>query len=484
MRLNPNYLKIFSKKEKSQFLLYNIIAEAFKNVKITKRQKFWWIVSFCLLGVAFMMKAQGVTNVGTGDYTRSAESFKTMKSLVGEMFSSEDVKLTVVAEDLTKTIQTVQQDLVRNFSGIDTLKKFLKWIANIQIDSIEKVNNLPFGSRGMFDIIFRGLTIFAVIGCLYKLIVHFLNTERHDNVKAYTGYFQYLSIAVLFTFSDTIVDKVVGLNEGINTQEIKVMTTKLDKELDSVLKEDLQKCINDIKFSLNKIQELQTDNQKELIGVETKLEILKETGKIWKIAVFDANFAILFKYIYFTTFISILCSIMALPAFILSVMVKILLTVMVAGAKIVFLLAFIPGFESTWKTFMLNMLNILLWTPIFNAIYSFIVALVISMMSDASLSTGQIIWLTLVSVILAFQTLSLTTSAAGVVINGAGASMAGAMGSITTMSGANIAMGVAKAGVGVAGMAVGGMMAGKATNNIANSIGNSVSSAMDKYMKK
>ena len=140
---------------------------------------------------------------------------------------------------------------------------------------------------------------------------------------------------------------------------------------------------------------------------------------------------------------------MAIPSVILSVMIKVLLTVMVAGTKLVFLMAFIPGFENTWKTFMTNMVNILLWSPIFNALYGFIVTIIVYMVNEDTLGTGQIIWLTIVACILAFQSISLTTSAAGVVIQGAGASMAGALGSMSTMSGVNVATGAAKAAVGV-----------------------------------
>ena len=173
---------------------------------------------------------------------------------------------------------------------------------------------------------------------------------------------------------------------------------------------------------------------------------------------------------------------MAVPAFILSIMVKILLSVMVAGTKLVFLLAFIPGFENTWKTFMLNMLNILLWTPIFNAIYGFIIALVVGLMTNNTLGSGQIVWLTIISIILAFQSLSLTTSAAGVVINGAGASIAGAMGSIATMNGVNAGLGVAKAAVSGATLGVKGIIANKTMNSLGN-ISNSLSN-IEKHMKK
>lgn len=486
MKINTNYLNVFKKKEKTifPFMKGTLIDKILKNIKISKRQKFWGVISLLLIGVSYVMKAiaQPVIGVVTGDYNRTDESFRNMGKVIGEMFNTGEIKLSNTYEAGQSVVLSIQQDLVRNFSGIDLLKKFLKWIANIQVSSIDKVNELAFGTRDMFGFLVDGLTIFAVIGCLYKLIMHFLNTERHDNVKAYTGYFQYLSIAVLFAFSDQIVDRVVGLNQKINSKEIMAMTQKLDHQLDVVLKNDLQRHIKALKILGMKMDGLIAVREGETFGVGSGIELLKTGTDVYKILIWDANFALVFKYIYFTTFISILCSIMALPAFIISVMVKILLTVMVAGTKLVFLLAFIPGFENTWKTFMLNMLNILLWVPIFNAIYSFVVALVISMMSDVALSNGQIVWLTLVSVILAFQTLTLTTSAAGVVINGAGASMAGAMGSMATMGGVQAATGIAKAAVGVASTAVGIGMAAKGASTLGN-ISKSLSN-IEKHMQK
>lgn len=476
MKINNNYLNIFKEKQKKFFFNDVFIKNLLKNIRITKRQKFWWVVCLLSLGVAFIMKAQ--TTQTSSNSTEGGS--KDMATLVGELFDTSRIDMDAESKDNLSL--AIQQEIVRSNSGMDYLKRFLKWIANIQIDSIEKVNNLSFGTRGMFDFLIDGITIFAVIGCLYKLITHFLNTERHDNVKAYTGYFQYLSIAVLFVFSGQIVDRVVGLNQQIKSEEIKSMTTKLDNQLNRVIAEDLKKPIGEIRVIVDEIKRLQDKHAEEWVGVETGLQIFKSHAQIWKITAFDINLSIAFKYIYFTVVIGIICSVMAVPAFVLSVMVKILLTVMVAGTKLVFLLAFIPGFESTWKTFMLNLLNILLWIPIFNAIYSFIIALIISMMNDATLSSGQIVWLTIVSVILAFQSLSLTTSAAGVVINGAGASMAGAMGSLATMNGVNAGLGVVKAAAGAAGAVVRVGMAAKGASTLGN-ISKSLSN-LEKHMKK
>ena len=444
--MNKNYLKIYNSKKKSSSLLKNILNEAFKNRKLSKKQKLWGIVSLFCLGVATIMRAQ-VGQVG---------------GLLGLSVSS--YKIRNVSEVLTNAFGTeshveVVKEMASDWSSLNIVKTFLEYISDIQLASIKVVNDLPFGSIDMFEHIVTGITIFAIIGCLYKVFIHFVNTERFDNVKAFTGFFQYFGIALLFIFSDQIVDRVVSLNQPINAEKMKAMSSSLSAELDRALVTDLKKVVEEMsKIEVSK-EELQKQKANSWLGVSESVKILGKELEIWKLKVYDANFALMFKYAYYTIFIMLISSIMAIPGFILSVMVKVLLTVMIAGTKLVFLLAFIPGFENTWKTFMLNMLNILLWAPIFNAVYSFIVALIIGLMTDNTLGSGQIVWLSIVAIILAFQSLSLTTSAAGVVINGAGASMAGAMGAITAMSGASMGMSVAKTAVGVgtsvAGSAVG-----------------------------
>lgn len=471
MRINPNYLKIYEKKEKNHFIFHTILAQAFKNVKISKKHIFWWFICCCLIGFSYAMKASSPT-VG--------QAIGGNFSVPGEIKSLDDVFQEIFAQATFPGSVVLMASMKASFAGLEVVKTFLEWVSEIQLSAISVVEKTPFGSRGMFNTIYKGLTIFAVIGCLYKLIVHFLNTERHDNVKAYTGYFQYLSIAILFVFSDSIVGHVVSLNEGVNADNIRQMNLSLSNELDKALKKDLEGVVE----SIGKLEEKNSKLNPKGIDMETRLEKLSNNFSIWKLETFDGNIYLTFKYTYFTITTMLISSIMSIPAFILAIMVKILLTVMVAGTQLVFLLAFIPGFENTWKTFMLNMLNILLWIPIFNALYSFIVYLIVGLMTDQTLGSGQIVWLTIVSIILAFQSLSLTTSAAGVVINGAGASMAGAMGSMATMNGVSAGLGIAKAGVGVAGLAVGGAIAGGASKSLANSIGNSVANSMEKYMKK
>lgn len=474
MKINTNYLNIFKEKSNNNLLLKTIIVKAFQNIRLSKRQKIWGIICFFFLGVAFIMKAsepQIGKALGANFYTE--DKIKT----VGEVL---DEKVFIGA--LAKYVE-FRASMVQGFSFLGVVKTFLEYISDIQTASIGVVEDTPFGKRGMFDSIYFGLTIFAVIGCLYKVIIHFLNTERHDNVKAYTGYFQYLSIAILFVFSDKIVDRVVGLNEGIKHEKLKEMASSFSTELDNALVNDLTKVVKDIEKIEKNIENTRHDIDKEWgPSISKRLDILKDSMSIWKLEVFDGYLAIWGKYVYYSITIMLITSIMAVPAFILSIMVKILLSVMVAGTKLVFLLAFIPGFENTWKTFMLNMLNILLWTPIFNAIYGFIIALVVGLMTNNTLGSGQIVWLTIISIILAFQSLSLTTSAAGVVINGAGASIAGAMGSIATMNGVNAGLGVAKAAVSGATLGVKGIIANKTMNSLGN-ISNSLSN-IEKHMKK
>lgn len=452
--MNQNYLRTYSPKKNKTFPLKTILLESIRNVKLTKKQKFWLVIAIFCLGVATVMKAQVGDLLGMTVALYTADKVEFLDKVLTKEFG-EDIYV---------------KELISNWDSINIVKHFLEYISDIQITSIDAVNELPFGSIDMFDHIVTGITIFAVIGCLYKVFTHFVNTERFDNVRAFTGFFQYIGVALLFIFSDQIVDRVVSLNEPINAEKMRAMAVSFSNELDKALVKDLEVVVKQIRVIDNEKQKLEQIKADSTFGVSESIKILGKDLEIMKLMVYDGNYALLFKYIYYMTFIMLITSILAIPGFILSVMVKILLTVMVAGTKLVFLLAFIPGFENTWKTFMLNMLNIILWSPIFNAVYGFIMALIIGLMSNDALGSGQIVWLSIVAVILAFQSLSLTTSAAGVVINGAGAGMAGAMGAITTMSGASMGMSVAKTAVGV-----GTSVAGSA---IGTSIGAS------KFMKK
>lgn len=442
--MNTNYLKIFSDKKEKQPLLKKIFAETFSKVKLTKRQKIWW--SICIVS---MIVAMGMKVKASGIIYHGAVTIRNILS-VSELLTNSG-----------KVTPELAEDIAQSWSGIDIIKSMLKYITEIQLKSIEKINELAFGTSTMFEHILQGLTIFAVIGCVYKLVIHFLKTERFDNVSAFTGFFQFIGIAVLFVFSDQIVDRVVSLNRGIDTKNIEEMNLKLDKELSNSILNDLNYAIELLKDNKIKLEEEAEKKSNNIVTVDNEIKIMALKIEKMKILTWDANLALQFKYIYYSFFISVIASIMAIPSVILSVMIKVLLTVMVAGTKLVFLLAFIPGFENTWKTFMANMVNILLWGPIFNAIYGFIVAIIIYMMNENTLGTGQIVWLTIVACILAFQSISLTTSAAGVVIQGAGASMAGALGSMSTMSGVNVAMGVTKAAVGVGAAMAGAAVVGK-----------------------
>lgn len=156
------------------------------------------------------------------------------------------------------------------------------------------------------------------------------------------------------------------------------------------------------------------------------------------------------KYLYYSFFGLLMTAVLAVPTVIMTLMVKIILSIMILGAKLVFLLAFIPGFENTWKTYMLNLLNVILWVPIFNIIISFIIALMTAFLFTHPSGTGQIIWLSIVSLILAVQSISLTTTAASTIISGAGAGVGGALGGLNSMSGPAVIGGAAVAVAGTA----------------------------------
>lgn len=442
--MNTNYFKFFTDKKEKQPLLKKMLTDIFGKIKLSKKHKILGIISIICMGVSFVMKL----NAASGSSEKPLEGVKSMYDILTGMG----------ADPLTAAM------IVENWDGVQIIKNMLNYLTGIQIKSIDYINATPFGTSTMFEHIYSGLTIFAVIGCVYKLVLHFLKTERFDNVSAFTGFFQFIGIAVLFVFSDQIVNQVVSLNQGVSTESIQTLNIKLDNELTAQITKDLKPTVEEIKEEYENIAlaQVKKKDANPISSLAIDIEIMEHSLKIAKLIMWDAGMALQWKYIYFSIVVGVIASILAIPSVIISIMIKILLTVMVAGTKLVFLLAFIPGFENTWKTFMTNMLNILLWAPIFNAIYSFIISLVSFMLGPDPLGTGQIIWLTIVTCILAFQSISLTTSAAGVVIQGAGASMAGALGSMATMSGVNVAMGVTKAAVGVGAAAAGGAVAGGA----------------------
>jgi len=309
---------------------------------------------------------------------------------------------------------------------IDMVKSLIRYISESQSDSISTISDISFGSSSMFWKVINGIKYFAVVACAYKIVLHFINTEKYDNAKAFTGFFGYAGILILFIFSNSIVSRLADLNSSINRYSIDKITSILDKEFNEVLQRDYKKA--EIKLNI----------------LDEEYEYVSWWGKIgnrmdYHSTVFtDLYLNNTLKYIYMSFFSLLLGAVLAIPAFVMTFMVKILLSVMVAGTQIVFLLAFIPGFENTWKQFLLNMLNILLWIPIFNTIMTFIIAIIKATITDGSMETGQIIWLSVVGIILCFQAVSLSTSAAGTIINGAGAGMAGAMGGMSSLSATSV----------------------------------------------
>lgn len=332
------------------------------------------------------------------------------------------------------------------FDWLNIVKNVINYIVVAQNKSIATIAGMQFGNSSMFSHISNGLTIFAVIACAYKIVTHYMNTERYDSVKAFTGFFSYFGVLLLFIFSGSIVNRVAGLNTSINKSAVVNIAQNIDNELDR----EIQKDAAALSVKLSKLNEEAT-----AMGITEVGAIIKNRVDYGTTLFLEFYLGNIFKYIYFTFFALILVSVLSIPTFVMAFMVKVLLSVMIAGTKLVFLLAFIPGFENTWKTFMLNLLNVLLWIPIFNAMITFIITIVSSTMISGSMGSGQIVWLSIVAIVCAFQAVSLTTTAAGTIINGLGSGMAGAMGGLASMNAASVAGKAIGAGASVAGTAAG-----------------------------
>lgn len=402
----------------------------------------------------------------------NSQSFSTIKSLIRNNLSTNGDGSTLNST----SIITTELIFMEMFAWIEVPRKFIKSISEHQINSIDLVAKLGFGSKGMFYNIYLGLTIFAVIGALYKLVVHFLKTERFDNVQAFTGFFSYLGAVVLFIFSPKIVDRVLATNSSVSNTALKEIAISLDNELANALTADFiraNKKLEEIEKSYGEGGENSNEGKIGVGVLSINFSPILKAIEEYEVYIFDMFFSLIFKYSYYTFFICSIVAILAVPAFVIAFMVKVLLAVMVAGTKLVFLINMIPGFEQTWRSFMLNLVNIILWIPIFNEIIKFIQKLISTLITHGhSIATGEIIWLSIVALICTYQAIGLTTSAAGVIINGTGASMAGAMGGIASM---NAVSAIAGAGSTVAGGAA-AMATGGATAAM-------TSKSLQKYMK-
>lgn len=228
-----------------------------------------------------------------------------------------------------------------NYFIAGMIRSILNYIADSQISSIDTVATVPMVTDGIFDNILSGLTIFACIGCVYKLITAYIQTEAFDNVLSILKFFSYVPILVLFIFSQPIVDRLISLNEPINGGALREITVKIDNEVVREVKKDVKELEKQLK-ELN--DEYDATNA---IDVGNIIANRAEYFSLQLQHSFNANI----KFGYFGIFSVILVSVMAIPTFIMAFMVKVLLTLMVAGTKLVFLLAFIPGFDDLWKGF-------------------------------------------------------------------------------------------------------------------------------------
>lgn len=223
-------------------------------------------------------------------------------------------------------INEVTSSFTDAFMWFDTIKYALGYIVSAQESSISTVASVPISSASSFSHIFTGLTVFACVGCVYKIVTHFLKTERHDNLSAIFGYFSFLAPLVLFLFSGQIVNKLSGINRGINVQSVSSIGIKLNNELENIQLEDYSKFEKHV--------------SSKLANILPETDFLEKTATYVDLGKDYASFLLgnTIKYIYFSFFVLIFTSVLAIPSFIMTFMVKILLSIMIAGAQIVFLL--------------------------------------------------------------------------------------------------------------------------------------------------
>lgn len=426
--LSKKYFDYYSRKGK---LKTSQKVEKFNNKKLTTRQYFSLILLFMsICFVAYAQNAPGFTFPKTDNPV-------TAMTVLGKYGSN---KLYATVSDYIS--------LPALFTGIIT------YIGEKQIETNQMIAELPIGNSGMFGKIVSVLTIFAAIGCAYRIAKAYLETERMTDVRSILSVFSYVPILVLFVFSDQIVKTLTSATEDINDAQISNVGVMLESEI----MKDNDKQVADFVKKQNDLDVEYADYSKaswsevgkKMDGVLNRMEYVKNT------ITFGANPSTSIKHTLYGILGAVFISILAIPTTIMTLMVKILLGIGILGAKIVFLLAFIPGFEQHWKNYLINLLNIMLWIPIFNVIITFIFSIIIRSMGVDLFGSGSILWLIIVAFICAQQAISLTTSAAQIIVQGSGSAMAGSLGALGGMSatsmvakGAEVAAGAALLASGV-----------------------------------
>lgn len=438
--MNIKYLSNFQyeKKKNNRFKKFNAL---------TKKQK---------VGLVVLVISVGYTSLFAQSSGGSTFNVKTIQSIID---SATGIPL-----------PGVTNFYISSFGWLDIVKYIINYIVTAQTNATQTIASAKFGNASMFSTINNGVTVFAVIACGYKILMHYLKTERYDNVQAYTGFFSYIGILILFIFSNSIVSRLTSLNSSINQSAISSIGSKINNEMDQQIAADYQSLSAQLEALETEYNELNAAGGGAMDAIGDLPKIVRNRSDYYAAqgSFYAGNIG---KYAYFSFFGVVITAVLAIPTFIMTLMVKILLSVITFGTKLVFLLAFIPGFENTWKTFILNLLHILLWIPIFNSIIAFILQIISSTMITGSMTGGQIVWLTVVSIICAYQAVSLTTSSAGVIINGAGAGMAGAMGSLAGFSAVGMAGQAVSAASGLAATAAtGGAAGGAAASKIASKL--------------
>ncbi len=227
------YLSYFAEKKKKYPNDMGVLMSFLRS--LSKKQ----IFVLCLLLVAFSTNLI-IASTSSGHDALLSGSFKSMSSILS---GNEDIKTMGKASAIAAPLIVF---FTTSYFIIDIIKNVMSYISKVQIQSVETLGKIDFGSENMFDHIVSAITLFAVIGCVYRLVSHYLKTERLDTVSAYTGYFSYIGLFLLFIFSGKIVDRIVSLNKPITKTAMNQIYVKIDNELNRVIVEDFTAALKKI----------------------------------------------------------------------------------------------------------------------------------------------------------------------------------------------------------------------------------------------
>jgi len=188
------YLSYFAEKKKKYPNDMGVLMSFLRS--LSKKQ----IFVLCLLLVAFSTNLI-IASTSSGNDALLSGSFKSMSSILS---GNEDIKTMGKASAIAAPLIVF---FTTSYFIIDIIKNVMSYISKVQIQSVETLGKIDFGSENMFDHIVSAITLFAVIGCVYRLVSHYLKENLPSSIVYRTGGDEFMVICD-GKYNTSIIDNI------------------------------------------------------------------------------------------------------------------------------------------------------------------------------------------------------------------------------------------------------------------------------------